>query len=105
LNSGFYDAAGHGRGGWSARTSAGSFRIGGFDYYLSGNKEDYVSMGMTAANKLKRIVENTRNVLAIRGHGRGPGNRLSSSVENFKARTGRTCGDPARFVPRWRRTA
>jgi histidine ammonia-lyase len=31
----------------------------------SGNKEDYVSMGMTAANKLKRIVENTRCVLAI----------------------------------------
>jgi histidine ammonia-lyase len=31
----------------------------------SGNKEDYVSMGMTAATKLKRIVDNTRNVLAI----------------------------------------
>jgi histidine ammonia-lyase len=31
----------------------------------SGNKEDYVSMGMTAANKLKRVVDNTRNVLAI----------------------------------------
>jgi histidine ammonia-lyase len=31
----------------------------------SGNKEDYVSMGMTAAIKLKRIVDNTRNVLAI----------------------------------------
>jgi len=31
----------------------------------SGNKEDYVSMGMTAANKLKKIVDNTRNVLAI----------------------------------------
>jgi histidine ammonia-lyase len=31
----------------------------------SGNKEDYVSMGMTAANKLKRIVDNARNVLAI----------------------------------------
>ena len=31
----------------------------------SGNKEDFVSMGMTAALKLKRIVENTRNVLAI----------------------------------------
>ena len=31
----------------------------------SGNKEDYVSMGMTAANKLKSVVENTRNVLAI----------------------------------------
>jgi histidine ammonia-lyase len=31
----------------------------------SGNKEDYVSMGMTAAIKLKRIVENTRSVLAI----------------------------------------
>jgi histidine ammonia-lyase len=31
----------------------------------SGNKEDYVSMGMTAALKLKKIVENTRNSLAI----------------------------------------
>jgi histidine ammonia-lyase len=31
----------------------------------SGNKEDYVSMGMTAALKLRRIVENTRNVLTI----------------------------------------
>jgi histidine ammonia-lyase len=31
----------------------------------SGNKEDYVSMGMTAALKLRRIVENTCNVLAI----------------------------------------
>jgi histidine ammonia-lyase len=31
----------------------------------SGNKEDYVSMGMTAAVKLKRVVDNTRNVLAI----------------------------------------
>jgi histidine ammonia-lyase len=31
----------------------------------SGNKEDFVSMGMTAAMKLTRIVTNTRNVLAI----------------------------------------
>ena len=31
----------------------------------SGNKEDYVSMGMTAALKLKRIMENSRNALAI----------------------------------------
>ena len=31
----------------------------------SGNKEDFVSMGMAAAIKLKRIVENTRNTLAI----------------------------------------
>jgi histidine ammonia-lyase len=31
----------------------------------SGNKEDYVSMGMAAAIKLKRIVANTTNVLAI----------------------------------------
>jgi histidine ammonia-lyase len=31
----------------------------------SGNKEDFVSMGMTAALKLTRVVENTRNVLAI----------------------------------------
>ena len=31
----------------------------------SGNKEDYVSMGMTAALKLRRIVENSRNAMAI----------------------------------------
>ena len=31
----------------------------------SGNKEDYVSMGMTAAIKLKKVVANTANVLAI----------------------------------------
>lgn len=31
----------------------------------SGNKEDYVSMGMTGALKLQPIVRNTRNVLAI----------------------------------------
>ena len=31
----------------------------------SGNKEDYVSMGMAAALKLKRVVENTRNTMAI----------------------------------------
>ena len=31
----------------------------------SGNKEDFVSMGMTSALKFQRIVRNTRNVLAI----------------------------------------
>jgi histidine ammonia-lyase len=31
----------------------------------SGNKEDFVSMGMTAANKLLLVIDNTRNVLAI----------------------------------------
>jgi len=31
----------------------------------SGNKEDFVSMGMTSALKWKRVVENTRAVLAI----------------------------------------
>ena len=31
----------------------------------SGNKEDYVSMGMAAAIKLRKIVQNTTNVLAI----------------------------------------
>jgi histidine ammonia-lyase len=31
----------------------------------SGNKEDFVSMGMHASTKLKRIIENTRTVLAI----------------------------------------
>jgi histidine ammonia-lyase len=31
----------------------------------SGNKEDFVSMGMTAGSKLKQVVNNTRRVLAI----------------------------------------
>ena len=31
----------------------------------SGNKEDFVSMGMAAGLKLKKVVENTRNTLAI----------------------------------------
>jgi len=31
----------------------------------SGNKEDYVSMGMTAALKLRRVLQNVRYVLAI----------------------------------------
>jgi histidine ammonia-lyase len=31
----------------------------------SGNKEDFVSMGMTSASKLKQVVRNTRHVLAI----------------------------------------
>src|SRR5260370_25323836 len=31
----------------------------------SGNKEDFVSMGMTSALKLKQVVRNTRNVLRI----------------------------------------
>lgn len=31
----------------------------------SGNKEDFVSMGMTAALKLRKIIENSRNVLSV----------------------------------------
>jgi histidine ammonia-lyase len=31
----------------------------------SGNKEDFVSMGMTSALKLKRVIQNVRHVLAI----------------------------------------
>jgi len=31
----------------------------------SGNKEDFVSMGMTSATKFQRVVRNTRAVLAI----------------------------------------
>jgi histidine ammonia-lyase len=31
----------------------------------SGNKEDFVSMGMTSALKLQQVIENARNVLAI----------------------------------------
>ena len=60
----------------------------------SGNKEDYVSMGMTAAIKLKRVLDNTRNVLGDRGHGGRSGARFPGSPEDVKTRTGCPCGHP-----------
>ena len=32
---------------------------------IGGNKEDYVSMGMSAALKLQNVIANVRNILAI----------------------------------------
>jgi len=54
----------------------------------SGNKEDFVSMGMGAALKLKHVVENTRHVLAI---------------EALCAAQGLDCRAPLRTGPRGRR--
>ena len=47
----------------------------------SGNKEDFVSMGMTSAMKLKQVVRNTRNVLAIELLTAGAGAGLFESAE------------------------
>ncbi len=60
----------------------------------SGNKEDYVSMGMTAAIKLKRIVDNTRNVLAIEAMAVAQALDFLAPAETFEARAGGACGDP-----------
>jgi len=50
----------------------------------SGNKEDYVSMGMTSANKLLRIVANTRNVLAIEAMAAAQGHYFRAPLETSK---------------------
>jgi histidine ammonia-lyase len=61
----------------------------------SGNKEDYVSMGMTAALKLKRVVQNVRHVLAIEALAAAqavdllaplkPGTRAQQALEEIRA--------------------
>lgn len=50
----------------------------------SGNKEDYVSMGMTAAIKLKRIVANTTYVLAIEALGAAQALDILSPLKSSK---------------------
>nr|MDP9264068.1 aromatic amino acid lyase [Acidobacteriota bacterium] len=50
----------------------------------SGNKEDYVSMGMTAALKLKRILENTTQVLAIEALAAAQGLDFLSPLKSSK---------------------
>jgi histidine ammonia-lyase len=50
----------------------------------SGNKEDYVSMGMTAALKLKRILENTTQVLAIEALAAAQGIDLLAPLKSSK---------------------
>lgn len=49
----------------------------------SANREDHVSMGMTAANKLMRVIENTKTVLAI---------ELLASHQALDFRTPKTAG-------------
>ena len=71
----------------------------------SGNKEDYVSMGMGAAIKLKKIVENTRNALAIEAMAAAQALDSARPAEVVKASA---AGAWRRFVPcrrNWRKTA
>jgi histidine ammonia-lyase len=61
----------------------------------SGNKEDYVSMGMTAALKLRRVIQNVRYVLAIEALAAAqavdllaplkPGKRAQQAVKEIRA--------------------
>jgi histidine ammonia-lyase len=63
----------------------------------SGNKEDFVSMGMTAANKLKKVIENSTNVMAIEAMAAAEGLDLlapltsTSRVEKAKAAVRAAC--------------
>ncbi len=60
----------------------------------SGNKEDYVSMGMTAAIKLKKIVENTRNTLAIEAMAAAQAIDFLAPLKTIKAAAAGARGDP-----------
>ncbi len=51
----------------------------------SANKEDYVSMGMTAALKLKRVLANTTNVLAIEAMAAAQGIELLAPLKTSPA--------------------
>ena len=59
----------------------------------SGNKEDYVSMGMTAALKLKKIVENTRNAMAIEAMAAAQALDFLAPLKTSKTRAGGPRGD------------
>ena len=59
----------------------------------SGNKEDYVSMGMTAATQAEARRRQHAQRACHRGDGRRASARLSGSAEDFEARAGRACGD------------
>ena len=64
LGIGLHDGAGDG-GGLVAENRVLAHPASTGSITTSGNKEDFVSMGMTSALKLQRVVRNTRNVLAI----------------------------------------
>ena len=69
----------------------------------SGNKEDYVSMGMTAANKLRKVVENTRNMLAIEAMAAAQALDFLAPLKTSK-RVQRRTRRSGRSVPRWSMT-
>ena len=80
----------------------GTSSIGLDSITTSGNKEDYVSMGMTAAIKLKRIVENTRNVLAIEAMAVAQALDFLAPLKTSKrGQAGTLRSGPC--VPRWRK--
>jgi histidine ammonia-lyase len=65
----------------------------------SGNKEDYVSMGMTAALKLRRVLENARHVLAIEAMAAAQALDLVAPLTTGK-RGQRACGAIRAVSPR-----
>ena len=69
----------------------------------SGGKEDHVSMGMTAALKLRTIVENAEHLLAIELLcGRGSA-RVSAALERRRRRRAGLRTGPINFAPLWMR--
>ena len=71
----------------------------------SGNKEDFVSMGMTAANKLLRVIDNTRNVLAIEALAVAQALDFRAPMKTGQARAGGSRGDSRRLPDHRSRTA
>ena len=69
----------------------------------SGNQEDYVSMGMSAARRLRPMLENVRNVVAIELISACQGIDFHSPLRTGKARNARTTWC-VRFRHGWMRT-
>ena len=65
----------------------------------SGGKEDHVSMGMTAALKLRTIVENAENLIAIELARRRGRAGVSASAESRRRRRARLRTASRRFRP------
>ena len=69
----------------------------------SGGKEDHVSMGMTAALKLKQIVDNAEKVLAIELMTAAPGTRIPPAAQGRDGDRASARNSCAHWFPRWRK--
>ena len=69
----------------------------------SGNKEDYVSMGMTRVAEAEAGCREHAQRDGDRSHGSGAGSGFSGAAQDFETRSGGACGDSGGVSRRWTR--